>query len=223
MPFKVFGSRSAFFPLLPLELVDDLLLQKRGFLISSINPILATHPVVKADILGESASSMWLSFCACLWHRLRPERLSRVFFVSCSLCLSPSLSILFLPEGECWAALFLLRAILSVDVDAAEVKVQNPSLEPLLRLTDWEQHFARRVALETAFANGAAEGQGSCVNGGSSSISRHATDLLQQTISSLAIHAAAHGLPFLKPKDEGRPRVWGADVLNYTSSPVSYV
>lgn len=54
LPFKVFEYRSAFFPILPLDLVDDLLLQKRAFLISSTNPTLAAHPVVKPDIVGKS-------------------------------------------------------------------------------------------------------------------------------------------------------------------------
>lgn len=60
LPFKVFDSRSAFFPILPLELVDDLLLQKRGFLVSSINPTLATHPVVKPDVVGKSTPLLYL-------------------------------------------------------------------------------------------------------------------------------------------------------------------
>lgn len=97
----------------------------------------------------------------------------------------------------------------SVDVDAVEVRLQNRSLEPLLRLTAWEQQFAKRMALETAFSSGALPSVGAPeshgqVSGGSSSISRHATDLLQQTISSLASHAAAHGLPFVKAKDESK-------------------
>lgn len=53
IPFRVFEARSAFFPILPLELVDDLLLQKRAFLISSNNPALLTHPVAKPDIVGK--------------------------------------------------------------------------------------------------------------------------------------------------------------------------
>ncbi|CDJ52091.1 MORN repeat-containing protein, putative [Eimeria brunetti] len=139
LPFRVFESRSAFFPILPLELVDDLLLQKRAFLISSNNPTLLTHPVAKPDIVGK------------------------------------------------------------LDVDAKTVEVKNTSLEPLLRLTGWEQQFARHIVMETSFSSGVAEGH-SPGYGCSTSISRHATDLLQQTISSLASHAAAH---FLKPKDDG--------------------
>lgn len=98
----------------------------------------------------------------------------------------------------CWAH---LRLLFAVDVDAADVRMQNGSLESLLRLTAWEQQFTRRMDTEGAFSGGPAEGQSSA-NGGSNSISRHATDLFQQTLSSLANHAAAHGLPFLKSRDE---------------------
>lgn len=51
-PLQLFERRSAFYPILPLALADDLLLQKRGFLCASSNPALATHPVVKPDVIG---------------------------------------------------------------------------------------------------------------------------------------------------------------------------
>ncbi|CDI85071.1 MORN repeat-containing protein, putative [Eimeria praecox] len=92
-------------------------------------------------------------------------------------------------------------SLLPVDVDAITVEVKNTSLEPLLRLTAWEQQFARRIVMETSFSSGATEGE-SPGYGCSASISRHATDLLQQTISSLASHAAAHGLHFLRSKED---------------------
>ncbi|CDJ34925.1 MORN repeat-containing protein, putative [Eimeria mitis] len=99
-------------------------------------------------------------------------------------------------------------SLLPVDVDARTVEVKNTSLEPLLRLTGWEQQFTRRIVMETSFSSGVAEGQSpSC--GCSASISRHAQDLLQQTISSLASHAAAHGLHFLRSKEDGEGSLAG--------------
>ncbi|KAL8440498.1 hypothetical protein Efla_002375 [Eimeria flavescens] len=142
-PFKVFGPRSAFFPLLPLDLLDDLLLQKRSFLIGAINPAAATHPVVHPDVV--------------------------------------------------------------VNVDTLSLSIQSPPLEGLLRLTAAEIKFAAAVAAETAAAAAGQEPHpttASSSSSSSSSLSRHATDLLQQTICSLANHAAAHGLPFLKAKEE---------------------
>lgn len=91
--------------------------------------------------------------------------------------------------------------LFSVDVDTLTVELQNATLVPLLRLTDWEQKFANRMSVETSFSCGAL-GSNSPTYGNSCSISRHATDLLQQTFSSLANHAAAHGIPFLRSKDE---------------------
>ncbi|OEH80166.1 MORN repeat-containing protein [Cyclospora cayetanensis] len=171
LPFRIFDSRSAFFPLLPLELVDDLLLQKRGFLIATTNRAVATHPVGKPDITGKTHT-----------HAVHTQALRRMQcrrFVP--LCVA-----------RCsFAALF--------DVDALEVAIQNHLLVPLLQLTAWEEHFAQRIARETAFL-GSQSLDGQTPN--SSSLSKHATDLLQQTISTLASHAAAHGLPFLKGKDE---------------------
>lgn len=82
------------------------------------------------------------------------------------------------------------------------VEVKNTSLDALLRLTVWEQQFARRIVKETSFSSIGTEEQ-SPSYGSSTSISRHATDLLQQTIASLASHAAAHGLHFLRSKEEG--------------------
>ncbi|XP_026191760.1 uncharacterized protein LOC34617448 [Cyclospora cayetanensis] len=98
-------------------------------------------------------------------------------------------------------AVLSLISLLPVDVDALEVAIQNHLLVPLLQLTAWEEHFAQRIARETAFL-GSQSLDGQTPN--SSSLSKHATDLLQQTISTLASHAAAHGLPFLKGKDEGK-------------------
>ncbi|CDJ41691.1 MORN repeat-containing protein, putative [Eimeria tenella] len=92
-------------------------------------------------------------------------------------------------------------SLLPVDVDALTVEVQNATLVPLLRLTDWEQKFANRMSVETSFSCEAL-GSNSPTYGNSCSISKHATDLLQQTFSSLASHAAAHGIPFLRSKDE---------------------
>ncbi|KAL8447529.1 hypothetical protein Emed_004317 [Eimeria media] len=160
MPFRVFESRAALFPLLPLELVDDLLLQKRSFLVASTNPTLATHPVVHPDLL--------------------------------------------------------------VDVDNGGLKVQSPSLEVLLRLSPYELKLAARMSTETASAAGARDTPGATSSSSSSSsISKHATDLLQQTISSLANHAAAHGLPFLKAKDDTPAvSVKGGDPLDWLQGSV---
>ncbi|CDJ58175.1 MORN repeat-containing protein, putative [Eimeria maxima] len=93
-------------------------------------------------------------------------------------------------------------SLLPVDIDAMTVEVKNTSLDALLRLTVWEQQFARRIVKETSFSSIGTEEQ-SPSYGSSTSISRHATDLLQQTIASLASHAAAHGLHFLRSKEEG--------------------
>ncbi|KAL8274729.1 hypothetical protein Esti_001334 [Eimeria stiedai] len=162
LPFRVFESRAAFFPLLPLELVDDLLLQKRSFLVASTNPTLATHPVVHPDVI--------------------------------------------------------------VDVDGVGLRVQSPSLEALLRLSPYELKLAARISAETAFAAGAQDTlASSSSSSSSSSISKHATDLLQQTISSLANHAAAHGLPFLKAKDDSESpavSVKGSDPVDWLQGSV---
>lgn len=52
-PFHVFHSRCILCPYLSLSLVDDLLLQKRGFLAGASHPAVCTHPVVRPDIIGE--------------------------------------------------------------------------------------------------------------------------------------------------------------------------
>ena len=68
-----------------------------------------------------------------------------------------------------------MRESAAVNVDTLEVRLQNGCLESLLRLTAWEQQFAKRVETDVAFSGDAVEGQSS-MNGSSSSISKHAAD-----------------------------------------------
>lgn len=82
-----------------------------------------------------------------------------------------------------------------MDADALEMRITNPLLEPLLQLTTWEEAFSQRLLFD-----GPKDKKGHVTSGGSK-----ASDIFQQTFSSLATHAAAHGFSFLRSsRDEGK-------------------